>query len=92
MNLAQSSDEGSPCVELATQYALESMIAYREFHSEESLRRASRIGVRALRSLQFSIDSSPDNEDKLYLVIAMMLHYAAEVSPSFGHALHLLAD
>lgn len=85
VKLSQSSNESDSCVEMALQYALQSMIAFQDSHPEESLKRANRIGVRALRSLQSSIDSSPDNEDKFYLVVAMMLHYAAEVRlfPSF---------
>lgn len=82
VKLAQRGNGGSLCVQLALQYALQSMIAFRDLHPEESLKKASGIGVRALRSLQSSINSSADNGHKMDVVVAMLLHYAAEVSVS----------
>lgn len=82
----QSSNEEIHCVDLASQYAFQSMLAFQDFHSEESLKKASSIGVCALRSLQSSIDSSADNEDKMDIVVAMMLHYVAEVRSYWGRA------
>ncbi|KAK4493675.1 hypothetical protein PRZ48_014860 [Zasmidium cellare] len=78
VHLAQQRSGENPCLELALQYTLQCMIAFQQSHSEESVKRASRIGVRALRSLQSSIESSQDHDDKLSVVYAIMLHYAAE--------------
>lgn len=74
-----SSVSTNTCIELASQYALESVVVFQHGHSEQSLARTSKIGLTALRSLQWNIERCRDDEEKQALVVAVMLHFAAEV-------------
>lgn len=92
VRLAWPNSDSNPCLELASQYAHQSMVAFQHSHSEESLKRASRTGLAALQSLQSGIESCQDDRDKESLVIAVMLHYAAEVSCPIAWHLRRDAD
>ncbi|KAF2171694.1 hypothetical protein M409DRAFT_17931 [Zasmidium cellare ATCC 36951] len=73
-----SSTGTGECIDLASQYALETVVAFQHGHSDLSLARASKIGSTALRSLQSSIELCQQDEDKQALILAVMLHFAAE--------------
>ncbi|KAK4503149.1 hypothetical protein PRZ48_006576 [Zasmidium cellare] len=79
-----SSIDSDGCLELASQYALESIVAFQHGHSEQSLDRASKTGVTALRSLQRGIETCQKDEERQALILAVMMHFAAEI----GSALH----
>ena len=80
VKLSWPSIEEDLCVELASDYALKSMLAFQQ-RDELSLNRAYSAGGKALRSLQDAIGacSTQTQSATTNLVAAVMLHYAAEV-------------
>lgn len=67
------------CLELASQYVLEGVVVFQHSHSPPSVQNVNKIGSSALRSLQISVGSCGQDKDKEILLMAVMLHFAAEV-------------
>lgn len=66
-------------LDLACQYTLNSMFAFQR-RDDASLMRAHKTGAKALAALKAAVSSSLSNDDMRNVTIAMLLHFAAEVS------------
>ncbi|KAF2171628.1 hypothetical protein M409DRAFT_50300 [Zasmidium cellare ATCC 36951] len=94
VKFAWSSNPGdNASLELASQYALESMLTFQSGHDQHSLRRVRQTGIMAIKSLQSDIESCTSDEQKQRLLVAVMLHWSAErfiEHGSWRHIPHLL--
>lgn len=83
-----------PCLEHALDYVYESMVGFQRRDDTKTTIRIHTAGERALRSLRAATNTTTESE-KLWdsLLIAIMLHYAAEVSqlPSLSECQLILA-